>query len=228
MSSPEHQHPVNPLPPVVTALFLLIAGIEVIHWLGTQGVIGGDTAIGWRMGSIQKYAFSAEIMDWMARNQSYPIEHLIRFISYGFIHVTFTQAVFSCVFLLALGKSVGEAFGGLATLVVYVGSGIGGALIYWLVLDTSFPLVGAFPHVYGLIGAFTFLLWLRLGALGENQMRAFSLIGMLMLVQLIFGALFGAQPDWVADVGGFATGFVLSLFVSPGGWRAIRSRIRHD
>jgi len=49
-----------------------------------------------------------------------------------------------------------------------------------------------------------------------------------MLVQLIFGALFGAQPDWVADVGGFATGFVLSLFVSPGGWRAIRNRIRHD
>lgn len=228
MSDPEHKHPVNPLPPVVTALFLFIAGIELVHWLGDQGIIGGDTAIGWRMASIQKYAFSSEIVDWMVRNQTYPLEHIIRFFTYGFVHITFTQAVFACVFLLALGKSVGEVFGGLATLVVFIGSGIGGALVYWLLLDAAYPLVGAFPHVYGLIGAFTFLLWLKLGALGENQMRAFTLIGMLMLIQLIFGALFGGQADWVADASGFGTGFLLSIFVSPGGWRSIRNRIRHD
>lgn len=228
MSNPEHNHPVNPLPPVVVALFLMIAGIEGAFWLGEQGVIGGDSAIGWRMGAIQKYAFSGEIVDWMVRNRTFPAEHAIRFVTYGFVHVSFTQALFACVFLLALGKAVGDVFGGPATLFVYLASGIGGAAIYWLVLNEPFPLIGGLPHAYGLIGAFTFLLWLKLGALGESQMRAFSLIGVLMGIQLVFGVIFGSQPDWVADVGGFATGFLASFFVSPGGWRRIRERIRHD
>lgn len=228
MSTPDNPAPVNPLPPVIVALFLLIAGIEVVMWLGAQGIIGGDGGIGWRIASIQKYGFSAEIVDWMVRNGTYPVEHLIRFFTYGFIHVTFTQTVFACVFLLALGKSVGEVFGGPATLAVFVVSGIGGAVLYWLFLDESFPLIGGFPHVYGLIGAFTYLMWVRLSQLGENQVRAFALIGALMGIQLLFAALFGSQPDWVADVGGFVTGFVMSFFVSPGGWTRLRQMVRHD
>jgi len=228
MSSQDNTSPVNPLPPVVVALFILIAGIELVMWLGSRGIIGGYEAIGWRVATVQKYAFSGEIVDWMVRNKTYPFEHIVRFFTYGFIHYSFQQTIFVCVFLLALGKSVGEVFGGLATLIVFIGSGIGGALFYWLILDDSLPLVGGFPHVYGLIGAFTFLMWLRLGQMGQNQVRAFALIGTLMAIQLLFGALFGSQPDWVADVGGFASGFLLSFLVSPGGWVRLRRSVRHD
>lgn len=228
MSNPENPMPVNPLPPIIVALFLLIAGIEVAMSLGERGIFGGAEAVGWRIASVQQYGFSGEIVDWMVRNGTYPWEHMIRFFTYGFIHLSFTHTVFACVFLLALGKSVGESFGGWATLCVFIGSGIGGAALYWLVTDTSFPLIGGFPHVYGLIGGFTYLMWLRLGQMGESQVRAFSLIGALMAIQLLFGALFGGQPDWVADVGGFVTGFLLSFFVSPGGWRRLRQMIRHD
>jgi rhomboid protease GluP len=228
MSNSENPLPVNPLPPVVVALFVLIAGIEIVMWLGSQGLIGGQDAVGWRLASVQKYSFSAEIADWMTRNDTYPLEHLTRFFSYGFIHRSFTQTIFVCVFLLALGKSVGEVFGGWPTLFVFIGSGVGGAVVYWVLLDSSYPLIGGFPHVYGLIGAFTYLMWLRLGQLGERQVRAFSLIGALMGIQLLFGALFGTRPDWVADVGGFATGFMLSFLVSPGGWARLRQMMRHD
>ncbi|MDG1432266.1 MAG: rhomboid family intramembrane serine protease [Paracoccaceae bacterium] len=228
MSSPENISPVNPLPPVVVALFVLVAGIEIVMWLGSQGIVGGADGAAWRISAVQKYAFSGEIADWMVRNNSYPPEHLIRFFTYGFIHFSFPQAIFVCVFLLALGKSVGESFGGVATLIVFIGSGVGGAVVYWLLLNDSLPLVGGFPHVYGLIGAFTYLMWLRLGQMGESQVRAFSLIGALMGIQLLFGALFGSQPDWVADVGGFATGFLLSFLVSPGGWARLRQMMRHD
>ena len=34
--------------------------------------------------------------------------------------------------------------------------------------------------------------------------------------------------DWVADLGGFVAGFVLSFVLAPGGWAAIRARIRHE
>lgn len=219
--------PVNPLPPVVVALFLMIVGIEAVFSLGARGILGGADAVGWRLEAVQRYAFSAEIFDWMRSNGRWPAEHVIRFLSYAFIHVSFMQAVFAGVMVLALGKMVGEVFSQFAVLLVFVLSAVIGALAYGLLVDSRVPLIGAFPGAYGLIGAFTYLLWLRLGQLGEQQARAFSLIGFLMGIQLVFGLLFGSQPDWIADIGGFVTGFGMSVFVSPGGWRRMRDRMRH-
>lgn len=87
-------------------------------------------------------------------------------------------------------------------------------------------LIGAYPAVYGLIGAFTFLLWVNLARVGANKYRAFSLIGALLFFQLVFGLLFGAGWDWVADITGFAAGFLLSFVVSPGGWARVMDKIR--
>ena len=52
MSNPENPLPVNPMPPVIVALFLLIAGIEAVMWLGAQGIAGGADGVGWRIASI--------------------------------------------------------------------------------------------------------------------------------------------------------------------------------
>ncbi|MEM9579811.1 MAG: rhomboid family intramembrane serine protease [Pseudomonadota bacterium] len=223
---PEVQSPLNPLPPVIAALFLVIMGIEIILSLGARGIIGGPTAVGWRLDAIQSYAFSGRILEWMWVNNSWPAEHLIRFVSYSFVHGNFTHAVFVGVMLLALGKVVGDVFSALATLAVFVVSAVVGALAYGMLLTDDIPLIGGFPGVYGLIGAFTFLMWVRLGQLGAQQARAFTLIGVLMGLQLIFGLLFGVQNDWVADVAGFGAGFLMSFVVSPGGWQAVLARLR--
>ena len=196
--------------------------------MGSRGLIGGPTAVGWRLDAIQTYAFSAEIFDWMMQNGRWPFEHVIRFVTYPFVSGSFTQALFVCVFVLAMGKMVGEVFGGLPMLIIFVLSGVGGALAYALFLDPRYPLIGGFPPVYGLIGAFTWLLWRKLSLVGENQARAFQLIAVLMGIQLLFGLLFGGTSDWVADLGGFATGFCLSFFLAPGGWARIVGRIRRD
>ncbi len=159
----------------------------------------------------------------MFANNIWPVEHVIRTVTYLFVHGSFTHAAFAGVMLLALGKMVGEVFSALATLAIFVLSGIVGALGYALFLDASQPLFGAFPGIYGLIGAFTFLLWTRLGQLGANQARAFVMIGFLLGIQLLFGLLFGGNKDWVADVCGFATGFLLSFVFAPGGWQHLVS-----
>ena len=152
----------------------------------------------------------------------------MRFVSYLFVHGSFTHMLVAGVMLLALGKFVGEVFSGWAVVVVILGSGIGGALVWGVLLNDNSYLYGAFPGVYGLIGAFSYILWLRLGQSGDNQWRAFTLIGFLMFIQLLFGVLFGARTDWLADLAGFACGFPLSFVVSPGGWMRFRARIRHD
>ncbi|MEM1003853.1 MAG: rhomboid family intramembrane serine protease [Pseudomonadota bacterium] len=228
MSSENNTHAVNPLPPVVVALVLFIIGIELAFTFGSRGLIGGPQAVGWRLEALQRYTFSPDIFDWMVQNGRWPFEQLIRFVTYPFVSANFTQAVFVCVFVLAMGKMVAEVFGGFPMLIIFVLSGVGGALAYAVLLNPDYPLVGGFPPVYGLIGAFTWLLWRKLSLVGENQARAFQLIAVLMGIQLLFGLIFGGTSDWVADLGGFATGFGLSFVLAPGAWARIVARIRRD
>ena len=228
MSNPDTQSPFNTVPAVVVAVALVIMGIEAAFSLGERGIVGGPDAIGWRLAALQSYVFSSEIFWWMVDTQRWPLEHVVRFVSYLFVHSSFTHALFVCVFLLALGKMVAEIFGEIGMLAVFLVSGISGALFYAILGPGQVPLIGGFPAVYGLIGAFTFVRWVALGSVGAQQARAFSLIAMLMGIQLVFGLLFGGQPDWIADLSGFATGFGLSFFLVPGGWRRILSKIRRD
>ncbi|HBM61082.1 rhomboid family intramembrane serine protease [Salipiger marinus] len=224
-----HRHtesPLNPLPPVIIALFVVIVGVEAAFSLGARGLVGGPEAVGWRLEALQRFSFSGNILGWMIDTGQYPPEHLLRFFSYPFVHGNFTHALFAGVMLLALGKMVAEALGPARTLAILAASTFGGALAYGVLLATPVPLIGAFPPIYGLIGAFTYLLWLRLGQVGGQQVRAFSLIGILLGIQLLFGLLFGGGLDWVADLGGFASGFALTILLVPGGWQRLRDRLR--
>ena len=218
--------PINPLPPVVWLLALPVIAMEVAVSAGAAGFAGGGSGIGWRLDAVQRFAFSPEYLRRMVEAGLWPWDGLMRLISYPLVHVTTTQAVFVIVFLLALGKFVGEVFRWWAVLVVVFGAAVTAALVYAAVPVVTAPLVGGYPPVYGLIGAFTFILWTNLGRTGGNQMRAFSLIGMLLAVQLVFGLLFGGGTEWIADLAGFGAGFALSILVCPGGWARMMAKLR--
>lgn len=226
MATNDTTMPVNSLPPVVIALCAVIAGVEGVLSLAAAGMIGGPGGIGWRLEAVQDWGFSPLVWDQVALRGDWSFDILRRFVTYLFVHGSFTHALFGGVILLAMGKFVGEAFGGLATLAVFLLAGVVGAVVFGIVLSGSAALFGSYPGVYGLIGAFTYLLWLRLGQTGQNQLRAFRLIGLLMACQLLFAVLFGADQAWIADVSGFVAGFAMSPLVAPGGWRAFVARMR--
>jgi membrane associated rhomboid family serine protease len=228
MVHPHNEPPLNPMPPVVMALFIVIVGVEAAFSLGSYGLIGGPTALGWRLEATERFAFFGQVLRWMLSTGQFPPEHLVRFFSYPFVHASFTHALFAGVMLLAMGKMVAEALGSVRTVVIFFASTFAGALAYGLVIETQVPLIGAFPAVYGLIGGFTYLLWLRLGQMGAQQVRAFSLIGMLLAIQLVFGLIFGGSKDWVADLAGFVTGFTLTLLLVPGGWERLLEKLRRN
>ncbi len=218
--------PLNPLPPVVWALALPMIAMEVVLGLGSSGLAGGIEGAGWRLQAMERFAFAPDLMRVMVERGEYPWQHLLRLISYPLVHGNTTHAVFALVILLALGKMVGEVFRWWAVLVVFFGAAIAGAAAYTVAPWVHAPLIGAYPPVYGLIGSFTFLLWVNLAAVGANKFRAFSMIGFLLGVQLLFGVLFGGGYDWLADLAGFAAGFALSFVVSPGGWAKVLGMIR--
>lgn len=217
--------PVNPLPVSVIVLALAIFGIEVVLTAGGAGIIGGAGGPGWRLEAIERFGFYEPLWNWMIENRVIRWDFMMRFVTYPFIHGTFTHAVFVLVFLLTMGKLVGEVLADWAVALVFFGASIAGAIAYGMVWDTRVMLFGGYPGAYGLVGAFTFILWAGLS--GEaTGLRAFTLIAFLMGIQLIFGLLFGAGQNWVAELTGFVAGFGLAFLVSPGGWRAMLAKIR--
>lgn len=225
-SGPIHTAPLNPLPWVVWLLALPIVAFEVAIALGQAELAGGAAAIGWRQMAFQRFAFVPDYLRAMWEAQTYPWAEVARIVTYPFVHGNFTHAAMVLVFILALGKMVGEIFRPLSVLAVFFGAAIVGAMVYTAVPVAQVPLYGGYPAVYGLVGAFTYILWARLGALRANRARAFTLIGFLLFIQLVFGLIFGSGWDWIAELAGFGTGFGLSFVVGPGGLQRALKQLR--
>ena len=218
--------PLNPLPPIVWIVALPIIAMELVLSAGQSGIAGGPDAIGWRNIAVQNLAFSPELMRYFWETGQFPLDGMHRLVSYPLVHGGLMHAALVIVIFAALGKMVGEAFRWWAVALLLLASTVVGALAYTLVPDLRAPLIGGYPPVYGLIGAFTFLMLTRARATGGNQLSAFQMIGLLLGIQLVFGAFFGGGWTWVAELAGFVTGFGLSFLISPGGWSRLRERMR--
>ncbi|MCO6383774.1 MAG: rhomboid family intramembrane serine protease [Vannielia sp.] len=218
--------PFNAVPPVVLALVGAMFAVELWFVLSQSGIVGatrgGDDA---RIFALQRFAFSGEIMSLMVERGEYPPAQVMRVVTYPFVHGGFTHMIFAGVFTLALGKMVGEVLGQVAVAVLFLAGTVAGAMAFWLLAGGG-ALYGAFPGAYALIGGYTYIMWVHLGRMGESQYRAFSLIGVLLVFQLVFGVLFGAGNDWIGDIGGFFAGLFLSVPLAPGGWRRLMERMR--
>ena len=225
-SDPDFEPPVNPLPPAIIVLALIMVVVEGALSLAAAGIIGGPTGIGWRIGALQDYGISPLVLEVITTRGDYGRDLVQRFVTYPFVHGDFTHALFAIALLLALGKFVGDAFGSIKTLVVFFGGSIFGAVIFCLLARDSSPLFGAYPAIFALIGSYTYILWLRLGQTGQNQLTAFRLIGFLLGLQLVFGLLFGAGQSWIAELAGFVFGFAVATILVPGGWGALVARLR--
>lgn len=217
------ESPVNPVPLAALLLFLLIAGVEVVLSLAGAGALGGREGIGWRVGAIEDWAVSPDLVAWGLEGHPGVLGRLFTF---PFVHAGPMHALVGGAIVLALGKVVGEAVGNLAVLVVFLLAGAAGGLLFGLLLDGPVPLYGCYPGAYGLIGAYTLLLWLRLGQRGANRLMAFRLIAALLAVQFVFAVLFGGSPAWIADLGGFLAGLALAVPFMPAARRALGERLR--
>ena len=216
--------PIGPLPAAVVVLVLALAAVEGALALGQMGLVGGPGAIGWRAGLVERLAVSPAVLDYALAGADPAL--WLRFVAYPLVHGGTLHALFAAALLLALGKFVAEGMGSPAMLATFAAGTLGGALLFGALAPATAPLYGAYPGVYGLIGGFTYLLWLRLGREGGNRLAAFRLIGMLMAIQLVFGALFGSSPQWIGDVGGFVAGLAVAPLLAPGGLAALRARLR--
>ncbi len=213
---------------MVWLILLPIVAMEVVVSAGTLGIAGGPGGIGWRQEALQRFALSPEMLDQMLATGRWTGDYRDALFQLWFHPRQFHPCASGGGLHPCDGQICSEVFRAWAVLVVFLVPVVAGGIAYSLVPGAKMALFGAYPGAYGLIGAFTFIIWARLGAENANRARAFTLIAFLLGVQLLFGVIFGGSPDWVADLAGFASGFGLSFFVGPGGpahlLRAIRQR----
>lgn len=222
----QDQSPFNPLPPVIVVFALAMVAVEAVLGLAQAGFLGGPQGIGWRLEAVERFAFAPRVMELVFERGVMAPEVLMRFVSYIFVHGSLGHAAFGIVILLAMGKFAGEVLDGVALVVIVLCSAVVGAMVFGIAVRANIPLYGSYPAAYGLIGAYTAIIFVALGRAGERQLAAFRLIGILVAIQLVFAALFGADPSWIADLAGFVTGFVLTPLLAPGGLAALIRRIR--
>ncbi len=156
------ENPFNSIPPVVILLVLAIMGIEAVLTMAGYGLIGGAAGIGWRITVAEDYAYSPAVWDLVFQRGDLSWDILMRFVTYTFVQGSFRQALYAGVLLLALGKFVGDVYGGRAVIVIYIASAITGAFVYGAIIPENVPLLGAYTPVYGMIGGYTYMMWLRL------------------------------------------------------------------
>ena len=236
----QHESPVNDIPAVVLSIALFMGGVEILMVLAGSGIVGDMNSIGWRSYMIEDFGYFPGVFEAVFERQIWTLDLMWRFVTYPFIHSSPTHALFAIALFLALGKFVGDQWHWAALLTIFFGSAITAAVVFGALAPQNWPLVGAYPVVYGLIGPFTYMLWVRLDATGGNPFRAFGLIGVIVLVQILWGlmlkasALFGMGGDasptilyiGIADFSGFLFGLAVSPIVGPGGWKAFLARVR--
>lgn len=222
-----HAQPLLALPGAVWALVAAIAGIELVLQAAALGLVDAPGAAGWRLALVRDYGLQGAQFDRLVQIRRFDPAEMLRLVTYGFLHTGWLHALFVVVLAAALGKFTAEETGRpwVALAVFLAGSVVGGAM-WALILAPQHWLLGGYPGVFGLVGAFTFLLWSELGRKGANRGRAFALMGVLLALRLGFGLVAGFGHDWLADLAGFATGFLLTPLLVPEARRRLLARLR--
>lgn len=137
-----------------------------------------------------------------------PVTHL--FLHGGWLHVAVNVGM-----LMAFGSALERAVGARRLIILYILSGIGGALAHWAVQPLSiYPLIGASGAISGLFGG-VLMVMQRQGMMGDPARygRLILFVAVWVGITIFFGfaGMPGAEGNiaWTAHVGGFVLGMLL-------------------
>ncbi len=145
---------------------------------------------------------------------------LVTLITYQFLHGGWDHLAINMVSLLAFGAGVERPIGKLRYLILYIFSGIAGALF-----EAAFApiiggdlLVGASASISGVFGALM-VIW-GLYSRGSNPMGAMRMALLWIALMAITGILGVGAPQgtpvaWVAHIGGFIAGIAFGFAFRP-------------
>lgn len=129
-----------------------------------------------------------------------------------FLHGDLTHALFNSFALVIFGPALERMIGKVRFILFYLGAGIAGNIATFFLEPLQYVHLGASGAVYGLFGAYIFMVFFRKHLIdyGSSQMvTTIVIIGVLM-------SFIGTRINIIAHLGGFAGGFILAPLVLKG------------
>ena len=130
--------------------------------------------------------------------------------------------LFNMYALYIAGPIVEQLYGARRFLLFYVLAAVGGSLASFAFGDGQYA-VGASGAIFGLFGILFVASRAHHPALDRRGRALVGQIGMLLVINLVFGFAVGSTIDNAAHIGGLATGALLGLAFVPGRARTLRS-----
>jgi len=173
-------------------------------------IMGGDVFI-------EKWAFIP------SRFFANPLGNILTIFTAMFMHAGWLHLLSNMLYLWIFGDNVEDRFGHLKFVVFYLLSGVAATMVQAAFgPESNIPLVGASGAIAGVLGAYLLLYPVKrvrvLLGLWVIHLPALIVIGLWFILQLMsgIGSLASTMQTggiaYMAHVGGFLAGFVLTLF----------------
>lgn len=129
-----------------------------------------------------------------------------------FLHIGLAHIGLNGYFLYIVGPQVERPFGYWRFLLVFLFSGIAGTL--GSMIGTPNPSAGASGALFGLIGALAVYFYQNRQGFGDVAQRQLRSLGMLVLINLVFGITVPNIDNW-GHMGGLVGGALIALLIGP-------------
>lgn len=198
---PKHE-PIFNIPPVCNYLMIALLAVHLLRLFLPEGIareiIINAAFIPARYGDFEMF------WSWPAFIS--PITHM-------FIHGGWSHLLINIAMLMAFGTAVERFMGGKKMILLILGTGLLGALAYFLLnVGSGALMIGISGAISGLF-ACALLIMQASGRIAPGRKGLYPIIAIWLGISFLFGA-FGAPGidapiAWATHVGGFAAGFAL-------------------
>ena len=214
----------TPVHPVLWLLIAVMAGIEVMFWAADAGWL--PKTLG-RWPVFKAFAFldlrfvEAELQrvhwvsDYEAVWRPAGLEAYASFLTHAFLHGGWLHLVLNGAPLLGLGHAIVRAIGIGRFLVIFVVTAMAGALFFWQIAHSPYPMVGASGAVFGVFAVVTAWQERALRAAGLSRAPIWRRIVMLVVLNVVLHFGLGGLLAWEAHLGGWIAGWLLALAMRP-------------
>jgi membrane associated rhomboid family serine protease len=204
-------------PAVIWAFAVVFAAIEAALSLGDLGVLPRTL----RFHAYGAFAFfDLWFETWLAGARA-PPAFWWSFVTHAFLHGGMLHMLMNTAVFLALGAHLCRAVGERATVALFFGAAVGGAVGFGLIADTGrefVPMVGASGAIFGFLGAMKRWEWRYVTAHQLPQRRFWTTVLAFAAVNVVLSAGIGPGGGgvaWEAHLGGFLAGWFAGGRLQP-------------
>lgn len=163
-----------------------------------------------RLDIVQQDAF---LMDWAKINSLIYEGQYYRLISSMFVHLEMLHFFFNAYALYLFGRDVERLFGHLRFAIIYFLGGLAGSVASLIYTDA--PSIGASGAIFAVFAAMGVYYYHHQRLYGEIARQRLIQMGVLAIINIMFGMLPDVRIDNAAHIGGLIGGFILAWFISP-------------